>query len=626
MRVKIIFLMLCGCFQVNAQLHVAEGQAVAVTGMGVNGLNVLGDVDNNGTIDLLVLTGGFAQSITGIGTVKNLTVDKSSGTATISFGGQSLTGVLTLAAGTLEVGGETTPTYTPGLLTLKSSSTLTARVAEHCTGTGTVTGNVVVEKYINVQDRPKQWRTLGFPYDADMPLSAVGGMKIDYNAATRSVMQFNEGSADGSYGGGSTARNTGYTSFENEFQTLPKGKGVMAWIFGHDGVSLPANGSGNMSGSVTVISFGPLFETGEAVTMPVYYAAGDNRGWNLLSNPFASAIDWNSGTITKTGLNDAIYRWNPASASWTSWTGGGTGIPEGVTSVIESGGSFFVKATAAPTLTIPQSAKVTDATTSNLHFSAVPQRELRSRVVPSAVRLAGVRVSVKGQGNPMPDEAYVDVSRSDATSDFDPAIDGLSMGRSSGAGIAVKDAKANFYSIQFDAPIVEASLEKRYYPLKVTSPSPGQTTMELWTSGAWNPLNSVSLIDSKEGKTILMQGGRLTYPFNMSSLKEEDRFILAINHVAVDKDGVAPGRQLRLLGNPVTSEKIDLLLAHPTAKPRHWELSSMQGAKVAEGSFQVMEGNVQYGLNAPGMRASGVYVLRVELDNGEVETVRVMRK
>ena len=96
--------------------------------------------------------------------------------------------------------------------------------------------------------------------------------------------------------------------------------------------------------------------------------------------------------------------------------------------------------------------------------------------------------------------------------------------------------------------------------------------------------------------------------------------------MAIDKSGGVPGKQLRLLGNPVTTERIDLLLAHPTAKPKCWELSSMQGAKVAEGRFEPTEGNVQYGLQAPGMRASGVYVLRVELDNGEVQTVQVMRK
>ena len=163
-------------------------------------------------------------------------------------------------------------------------------------------------------------------------------------------------------------------------------------------------------------------------------------------------------------------------------------------------------------------------------------------------------------------------------------------------------------------------------PLGVTTPKAGATTLELQPEGAWNPLNSVSLIDRKEGRTILMQGGRLSYPFKMESLKDEGRFLLAVNHVAVDKNDGVPGKQLRLLGNPVTSARIDLLVAHPTARPKRWELSSMNGAKVAEGSFQFTEGNVQYGLNTPGMRSAGVYVLRVELDNGEVETVQVMRK
>ena len=620
-------LLLHGCLSAAAQLHVASNESVSVTGTGVNGLNVLGDVDNNGTIDLLTLAGGDAQSITGTGTIKNLTLDKSSNTATIASGRQSITGVLTLTAGTLAVGGSTTPTYVAGLLTLKSTSALTARVAQHGAGTGTVTGNVVVEKYIDVNGRVKQWRTLGFPYNADMPMSAVGGIAIDFTAPAQSVMYFNESGADGSYGGGSTARNAGYNSFGSSSQTLSKGKGVMAWIFGNASASLPANGTGNMSDSVTVTSFGPLNESGNAVSMPVTFAGGSNSGWNLLSNPFASAIDWAGiDAANRVGMNNAIYRWNPASASWTSWTGGGTGSPEGATSVIESGGSFFVKATATPQLTIPQTAKVGATGTSSLHFGAVPQRELRPRAAPMTVKLAGVRVSVKGQGNPFPDEAYLDLSRSDATVEFDPDIDGLSLGRNSGAGIAIKDAKSKLYSIQFDAPIAEASVEKRYYPLRVTSPSPGKTTMEMWTSGAWNPLNSVSLIDVKEGKTLLMQGGRLNYDFNMSSLKEEDRFILAINHVAVEKDGGMAGRQLRLLGNPVTTAQIDLLLAHPTARPKRWELSSMNGAKVAEGSFSITEGNVQYGLQAPGMRASGIYVLRVELDNGEVQTVQVMRK
>jgi hypothetical protein len=233
-------------------------------------------------------------------------------------------------------------------------------------------------------------------------------------------------------------------------------------------------------------------------------------------------------------------------------------------------------------------------------------------------------VKVSGIGNPLAVDAYLDLSREDATKGWDPRYDGLMMSRSAGANVYFLGEESIGYSMHFDAAIKTG--EKRYYPLGVTTPQAGPTTLELQTEGAWNPLNSVSLIDSKEGRTILMQGGRLSYPFKMETLKDEGRFLLAVNHVAVDMDGAVPGRQLRLLGNPVTTERIDLLLAHPTARPKRWELSSVNGAKVADGSFQVTEGNVQYGLQAPGMRAAGVYVLRVEMDNGEVQTLQVMRK
>jgi hypothetical protein len=160
----------------------------------------------------------------------------------------------------------------------------------------------------------------------------------------------------------------------------------------------------------------------------------------------------------------------------------------------------------------------------------------------------------------------------------------------------------------------------------VTSPAVGQTRLEIAPEGDWNSLNTISLIDTKEGKTILMQGGTLTHSFNMPSKKEEGRFILAINHVKMDKITGMPNAQLRLLFNPVTGQRIDLLIAHPTARPLRWELSSIQGVKVTAGQFSLSDGNVQYGLMVPAMRASGLYVLRVELDNGEIRTIKVLHK
>ena len=592
--------------------------------LGSSVVTLTGNLSNNGSITgtgKMVMGGSSDQTISGTGTISNLEVDNNAG-VTISTGAgniQSLAGELTLTSGTLA---------TNGNLTLKSSSSGTARVAQHTTS-GTISGNVTVERYIDVNSRPKQWRTMGFAYSGVVTLSTVTGFAVDYTSTSLSVMYYNEGGDDGRYGSGTGARNAGYVSVTGESVPIPAGRGVLAWIYGPTGTFGTA-GPGTMSGDITASSSGELNETGSDVALPVAFSSGNtNRGWNLVSNPFASPIDWSHANITKTNIDNAIYRWDPASASWTVWSGGGASTPSGINANVESGGAFFVKAnTAGPSLVIPQSAK-TSSSSNFAHFSRAPGRpelpQERARIG-DAVRLAGVRLSVSGAGNPLPNEAYLDLSRTDATGGFEGRYDAESMGRSSGAGVSIMDGQGMRYAIQFDAPIEETGKERRYYPVHVTSPTKGATTLELWTEGAWNPLNSVSLIDRKEGKTLLLQGGRLVYPFTMDELKSAHRFQLAINHVKVDGSGALPRFGVRLLGNPMGSERIDLLLTHPSAQPKSWSVMDNTGRTVGTGGFgEGKSGNLQHRVTVPGMRQPGVYILKVEMDNGDERSVQVVR-
>lgn len=621
MQIRIYTLFLFGCLSTaQAQLSVAPGETLKVTS--VDELVLEEDLVNNGTIERITLGGTSAQTVTGTGTINHLKLSKSAvgNTATISSGMQSLTGTLDLTAGTLAAG---------GYLTLKSDVNGTVRVLEH-TSAGAVSGNVTVERYINVASRAKQWRTLGFPHSGNITLSSLGGFSIDYTAGTRSVMYYNEGNDNGSYGNNvSNGRNTGYVSFTSSSETIPAGQGVMAWLYGNSGGT--ANSTGTMSGALTITSTGPLNENGNDVSLPVYYSSAQTyKGWNLVSNPFASSIDWAHNSIAKTRINAAIYRWDPAAANWTTHNGS-TGTPVGanVDAVIEAGGAFFVQANAAsPVLTIPQTAKTGTATTF-VHFGRAPGRlnvpGERARTA-SLVKLLGVRASVKGQGNPLPDEVYLDISRADATSGFDSRYDAETMSRTSGAGISIRDREDRGYAMQFDAPITESGMERRYYPLKVTSPSKGATTLELWTEGAWNPLNSVSLIDHKAGRTMLLRGGRLTYPFTMDELQSGDRFQLAINHVKVDKEGMAPMFDVRLLGNPVTSDRLEVLVSHPTAKPEKWSVVTVTGQQAGAGGFVRDVETLQHHITVPGMRQPGTYLLRVQMDNGDEQVVKVVRR
>lgn len=609
----------------QAQLSVASNETLKVTS--ADELVLTESLVNNGTIERISLSGTSALSVTGTGTMTHLKLNKSAGTASITGGMQSITGTLDLSSGTLAVGGTTT---TAGFLTLKSNASGTARVLTHTgAGTGTVTGNVIVERFIP-GSRRKQWRILGFPYSENIKLSRISGIGITYTGGPKTMMMFNESIDDGIYGNG-TVRNAGYESFAADTDEIPAGKGVAAWLYGPDN-NTPITG-GDLSSALTISSFGQLNESGSDVVMTSPLITNNNLGWNLVSNPFASTIDWHAVlTASASGnLASTVYRWDPQAADWSAYNQSG-GTTYNGSQYIESGAAFFITSSTKKTsgggsitLTIPQTAKTGEAS-NNLHFTRAPLRLNMSgeRIGVPSVKLAGIRVKASGQGNPIPGEAYLDVSRADATRGWDPKYDGMMMPRTSGASVFFDEEKEDDFSLHFDAPL--SSGEQRYYPLTVTSPAPGPTMLELRSEGAWNPLNSVALIDTKEGKTLPMKGGTLAYSFQIPTIKETGRFLLAVNHLYPSKDGNIPASQLRILGNPVTGSRIDLILSHPTALPKRWEITGANGSRIGTGSFNLSDGNIQYAIQVPGMREPGVYNLQVELDNGEVQTVKVMRR
>lgn len=584
---------------------------------GAFNLIVTGNLINNGSINattgLLSMAGGAARTISGTGTISNLQINSVTGVTITSGAGnlQSVTGTLTPTAGTLT---------TNANLTLKSSAAGTARVVSHTTA-GSVSGTVTVERYINVNSRVKRWRLLGFPYSTPVTLSSIQGIAIDVDPSTPSMMYFNESGDDGAYGTVGP-RNAGYVSYTSLSGQIAAGRGVAAWLYG-DAAAGRASSTGTMSGGLTIVTSGSLREDGDAVNLPVSFSSSStNKGWNLVANPFASSIDWNSVAITKTSLDASIYRFDPQNNLWT--TNNGTSGTNSADNIIESGAAFFVKANAiGAALSIGQDAKTGTATTFT-HFSRVPKLPVQGQRVPSAIKSAGVRVSVIGQTDPAPDEVYLDLSRPDATPDFDAAWDASSMGRSGGTGLALKGTQDNWHAMQYDRPISEAGVEQRYYTLRVTGPATGQHTLVLRTEGAWDPLNSVALIDRKAGRTILVKDGSLTYAYQAGEQKEEGRFLLAINHVKLSADGQSPAFEVKLLGNPVTTSVIDLLVSHPTAMAKRWRVVDAAGRETGQGSFST-SGGLQHRLTVPGMRTPGAYIVQVEMDNGETQQVRILR-
>jgi len=88
------------------------------------------------------------------------------------------------------------------------------------------------------------------------------------------------------------------------------------------------------------------------INLPISYTNSGlpaDDGWNMVGNPYPSSIDWDSPNITKNGVNNAIYIWNPDLEQFASYVGGfGT---NGGSNVIASSQAFWLQTT-SPTATV----------------------------------------------------------------------------------------------------------------------------------------------------------------------------------------------------------------------------------------------------------------------------------
>jgi hypothetical protein len=92
-------------------------------------------------------------------------------------------------------------------------------------------------------------------------------------------------------------------------------------------------------------------------------------GWNLIGNPYPSALDWDASGWTKTNITNTVYMWDGDAGNYVYYNNGGpddhlqgtgqTLNSDATARYIPAMQSFFVKANASsPSFTIPASARV----------------------------------------------------------------------------------------------------------------------------------------------------------------------------------------------------------------------------------------------------------------------------
>ncbi|HLP33028.1 MAG TPA: T9SS type A sorting domain-containing protein [Bacteroidia bacterium] len=342
---------LSGALSVNG-LNISAGDL----SIGANTLTVNGTISGSGTItgssaSSMVVTSAnslsMTQSSSSTRTLNNLTFN-ATGTLTIA-NPLEITGTLTPTAGTISSGGN---------ITLVSTASAEARVATAGLG-ASVTGNVVVQKYIPAGNG-RRWLHLGAPIQNftwsqlidDILISGPGAGGFDVNGSNYpSAYTYEE------YYTGDCGPN-GW-EYPTAVSNTPASNHGLKVFFRGDRNPSRLSYSGPAPNAVTLDFIGQINAGTQA--MAVSYTNNGNDpwdGWNFVSNPYPSAIDWNAASgWTKTRISGTIYVWNAQSGTYATWNGnsGTNGMNSGR---IAMGQGFWVKATATnPVLSMNENVK-----------------------------------------------------------------------------------------------------------------------------------------------------------------------------------------------------------------------------------------------------------------------------
>ncbi|PCI96411.1 MAG: hypothetical protein COB15_10345 [Flavobacteriales bacterium] len=357
-------------------------------------LNVKNNFTNNGSLNSrsgkIKFIGTEEQMINGSSTslFYNLHVNNNNGVR-VENGNVNIQGSLYIQSGCFN---------TRNKVTLISNETETARIAELING-ACIVGDITMQRFINVG--ATHWRfltsavsgaTLADMNDDFITSGFTGSDYPNWPSAANpwpSIYYYDE-TVTG-------VQDNGFTAATNSSNLIPVGTGVWVWsgdtITGTQPFTIDITGPPNVG----------------TINLPITYTNSglpNDDGWNMVGNPYPSSIDWNSSNITKTGINNAIYIWNPDLQQFASYSGG-IGV-NGGSNTIASSQAMWVQATSSgASIQLTESCK----TSTDAPFLKLNQN---------------VPLRIKATNNYGQDELAI-VFENDATDTFDADYDALKM-------------------------------------------------------------------------------------------------------------------------------------------------------------------------------------------------------
>jgi hypothetical protein len=310
----------------GATLEIAAGSVLGVYG---NFSNNGTFTPNNGTLSFLNCAGTgptIHEAGTTNGTVTNffnLTLNDASGL--ILNEDISVAAILTVSNGNFNTGGN--------IVTLTSNATRTGRIGPLTTGS--FTGTITMQRF--APGGQTGWCLLGSPIN-----TTIASWQDDFATSGFTGSTGWAGGFISIYGYDETAPNlfddaAAYVPATNITNAINVGQGK--WVYLGDGFTTTNDILIDVTGTPHTgnFDFNPSFTSSGGIT---------EDGWNLVANPYPSAIDWDAASgWTKTNMDDAIYMYQADNGQYATYVAGvGT---NGGTRFIASSQGFYVKANAA---------------------------------------------------------------------------------------------------------------------------------------------------------------------------------------------------------------------------------------------------------------------------------------
>lgn len=303
-----------------------------------------------------------------------------------------------------------------------------------------------------------------------------------------------------------------------------------------------------------------------------------SKGWNLIGNPFASAINWGSGSWVRTNTTGIAYVWDNGSYLASNVVGAG-GLTDGL---IPAGQAFFVRSTASSaSVTIPADA-----------------REHQGDGIYKMANAHSTILNATLSGDKLSETTTIGFWPG-ATEAFDPSLDALRLAGSSEAPSLFTRLEANDLAINFQPELADSATIELWVKL----PADGQYTLSFEGVETFGN-RRIELTDKVAGSTTRVEPATV-YPFSGMAGEAVGRFDLKFGTM-----GTATGPQLSGQNAPVVQVSNHQLIINWKSLPEgavHAELFNSAGQLT---SATTMPASTRQQWN-PGSSISGMAIVRL---------------